>query len=114
MKKYILFLIINFISLQFLLAQCTENGNYWNQSWVSCNVTVNPNPSRGVSHWLLFDFQEAHFIDSSYVWNANRTGESGWGAKDVVIDYSLDGTNWLELGNIPSQKLLKQMIIQDF
>ena len=98
MKKYFLFIIFLFIGSSFISAQCTENDNYWNKSWVSCTTSTNPNTSRGAAHWLLYDFQEAHFIDSSYVWNANRTGESGWGAKEVVIDYSLDGTNWLELG----------------
>ncbi len=98
MKKYFLFIIISFVAAHSLHAQCEDNGNYWNMSWVSCNTSDNPNSSRSAAHWLLYDFQEAHHLKSSYVWNANRTGESGWGAKEVVIDYSLDGTNWLELG----------------
>jgi len=97
MNKYI-FIIALFFSTHILHAQCVENGNYWNQSWVSCTTATNPNPTRGDSHWLLYEFNEAHYIDSSYIWNANRTGESGWGANEVVIDYSADGSTWVELG----------------
>lgn len=86
------------LSIFVLNAQCVENGNYWNESWVSCNTSPNPNTDRGDSYWLLYEFHEAQYIDSTYVWNANRQGESGWGAKDVVIDYSVDGTTWVELG----------------
>ncbi len=98
MKKFIILLICITCTLM-LNAQCGENGNYWNQSWVSCTTYANPNPQRGdTSHWILYEFQEPQYIDSTYVWNANRAGESGWGAKDVVIDYSPDGTSWVELG----------------
>lgn len=98
MKKYTFTLICNLFLLG-LSAQCVDNGNYWNQSWVSCTTSANPNPVRGnTSHWLLYEFHNSQYIDSSYIWNANRAGESGWGAKDVVIDYSPDGTNWVELG----------------
>lgn len=62
-------------------------------------TSANPNAARGSStHWLLYEFEEAHFIDDSQVWNANRSGESGWGAKEVVVDYSVDGNSWIELG----------------
>ena len=81
-----------------LSAQCSDNGNYWNNSWVSCEISANPNPLRGDSHWLLYEFHETQFIDSTHIWNANRNGESNWGAKDVVIDYSEDGNAWIELG----------------
>ena len=63
-------------------------------------LRTNPNPNaiRGNSHWLLYEFDEHQYIDSSYVWNANRTGESSNGAKEVTIDYSTDGNTWIELG----------------
>jgi len=98
MKKYSLLFICT-LACYMLSAQCADTGNYWNQSWVSCTTSPNPNPLRGdQSHWLLYEFDEAHYIDSTYIWNANRAGESGWGAKDVVIDFSTDGTTWEELG----------------
>jgi len=94
----ILFFIIAIFSIQNINAQCEDNGNYWNESWVSCTTSQNPNPARGNSHWILYEFHEFQYITSSHIWNANRTNESGWGAKDVVIDYSLDGNIWTELG----------------
>lgn len=97
MKHYYIFLISLFFSIE-SIAQCTDDGNYWNNSWVSCEVSTNPNPIRGNSHWLLFEFDENQYIDSSYVWNANRLGESSMGMNQVIVDYSLDGTTWLELG----------------
>ncbi len=89
------FLLLYFHSLQ---SQCTDSSNYWDESWVSCQKTANPNPIRPVSHWLLYEFHENHNIDVSQIWNANRTGESNMGAAEVVIDYSSDGTTWVELG----------------
>ena len=65
---------------------------------MSCTTTPNPNPAREVSHWILYEFQEPHAIDTTWVWNANRTGESDWGLQYVLIDYSPDGTTWEELG----------------
>ncbi len=97
MKKFIFILLS--VTIQFsLFGQCVDNGNYWNESWVSCTTSTNPNPIHGNTHWILYDFHEPQYITTSHIWNANRTGESGWGMKDVIIDYSVDGTNWIELG----------------
>jgi len=98
MQKYILSIIGLFTSLS-INAQCVDNGNYWNQSWVSCTTSQNPNSAHGVGYWIMYDFSSPQYVDSSHVWNANRPGESGWGAKDVVVDYSEDGTTWMELGS---------------
>ena len=97
MKKFILLFITFFFSLN-LSSQCVDNGNYWNESWVSCTLNLSPNPVRGNSNWIMYEFHEPLYIDSTHIWNANRTGESGWGAKDVIIDYSPDGTSWVQLG----------------
>jgi hypothetical protein len=97
-NQYILLSACWLVCASYAVGQCTDNGNYWNESWVSCETSPNPNAMRGDSHWILYEFEENQYIDSSYVWNANRTGESGWGANEVVVDYSIDGTSWLELG----------------
>lgn len=97
MKKIIIY-IICLLSANGIMAQCTDNGNYWNESWVSCTTTASPNPIRGNSHWILYEFHETQYIDETHVWNANRTGESSMGANQVIIDYTADGTNWVELG----------------
>ena len=82
-----------------LIAQCVDEGNYWNKSWRSCNKTANPNAVRGISHWLLYEFDEPQNITESYVWNANLPTTSNDGANEVVIDYSIDGKGWTALGN---------------
>ena len=98
MKKAILF-IITLYTYQVGHSQCEDNGNQWTKSWTSCEPTANPNPARGASHWILYEFTQSHFIDSSHIWNANRIGESPTGIKDIIVDYSADGSNWIELGN---------------
>ncbi len=102
--KNLLYILLFLVPPQFVVAQCGENGNYWNESWVSCTTSQNPNSIRGNTHWILYDFDETQFIDSLHVWNANRIGESGWGAKEVVIDYSPDGIEWIEMNQFTFPK----------
>jgi len=81
-----------------LTGQCEDNSNNWIDSWTSCSISPNPNTVRDDSHWILYEFNEPHYITTSHIWNANRIGESGSGINEVVIDYSLDGSTWIELG----------------
>lgn len=100
MNRIILIILLFQITITAQLSsQCTDSGNEWAKSWVSCETSANPNPARGTGHWILYEFDESHYIDSSYVWNANRSGESATGIKDVIIDYSIDGNTWVELGS---------------
>lgn len=71
----------------------------WNNPWLSCQTTANPNTSRGASHWIRYDLGAAYKLDKMHVWNVNKVGESDKGLKEVVIDYSLNGTTWTQLGN---------------
>ncbi len=87
-----------FVPLTILSGQCEDTSNYWEESWVSCEVSPNPNSARAASHWLLFEFAEPQAIGTSHIWNANRLGESGRGAKEVLVDVSVDGINWISLG----------------
>ena len=115
MKKYIL-LIISILCSILLSAQCVDNGNYWNESWVSCTTSTNPNPARDNSHWILYEFQEPHAIDSTWIWNANRTGESDWGPQYVVIDYRLMeflGYNWDNMLGPKHLKLMTMKVLLD-
>ncbi len=101
MRNTILPILIALLLSYQLNAQCTENGNLWQKSWVSCETSDNPNPDRDNSHWILYEFHEAHNITDSHIWNANRDGESQWGIKDVYLDYSTDGENWEALDIFP-------------
>jgi len=98
MKKILLFITI-VSTVQSAISQCTDDGNQWAKSWTSCQSSTNPNPVRGDSHWILYEFIDFHYIDSSHIWNSNRIGESGAGIKDIIVDYSLDGITWTELGS---------------
>ena len=80
-------------------AQCSDDGNYWIESWTSCVVSSNPNSARGNTVWLLFEFTEPQAFSNIHIWNANRTGESGLGGKTVFIDVSEDGSTWTQVGN---------------
>ena len=81
------------------VCQNKDSDNNWNNSWISCNQTSNPNSTRPNSHWILYEFDEPQAIDASHIWNANRNGESDMGIKEAIIDYSTDGQNWTSLGS---------------
>jgi len=83
-----------------IFSQCIQAGtDVWTESWESCQKTNNPNSNRPNSHWILFEFPTAESITESHIWNANRPGESTKGVQSIAVDYSLDGTNWIFLGN---------------
>lgn len=69
-------------------------------AWTSCNsTTANPNPARSAyKNWIRYDFSNIYEFQTSRIWNYNVTGETDKGFKNVVIDYSLDGTTWHQLG----------------
>jgi Tol biopolymer transport system component len=48
---------------------------------------------------LQYDFDKAYKLDKMLVWNSNQLIEPflGFGAKDVVIEISVDGTEWTVL-----------------
>jgi len=90
------------------LSQCADNGNYWSESWKSCVPTQNPNSIRGVNHWILYEFDNPESIDSTFIWNANKPGQSNFGVNEVVVDYSIDDINWIELGQFQFPKANEQ------
>ena len=49
--------------------------------------------------WIQFEFDDIKQLDTMKVWNSNSTAEIaiGWGVKDVVVEYSVDGENWVAL-----------------
>jgi hypothetical protein len=51
--------------------------------------------------WIKYEFDRVYKFDQMWVWNYNISteDESGIGAKDVTIEYSVDGSNWAALGN---------------
>lgn len=82
-------------------AQCLSDGhsNVWNDAWISCQTSPNPNTARGNGHWILYDMGSSYFLGQTQVWNGNDAAQLDRGLKDVIIDYSMDGNLWTELGS---------------
>ena len=56
-----------------------------------------------VPNWIQYQFDAVYKMYDLKVWNSNQMIESflGFGAKDVKIEYSTDGTTWTALANVP-------------
>ena len=54
-------------------------------------------------HWIQYEFDQAYKFDKLLVWNSNQVIETflGFGAKNVTIEYSLDGQTWTTLEGVP-------------
>ena len=63
--------------------------------WVSGKKAAQPT-------WIQFQFDRAYKLHEMWVWNHNTTLESvvGLGFKDVLIEYSVNGTDWTALGGV--------------
>ena len=54
-------------------------------------------------NWIQYEFDKVYKLDSLLVWNSNQLIEAfiGFGAKDVTIEYSVDGQTWTTLEGAP-------------
>ncbi len=87
-----------------MAAQNTVNGSGLNaddqhsteltQMWMSSGVLPN---------WIQYEFDAVHKLNEMWVWNSNQLIESviGFGAKDVTVEYSVDGATWTQLEGVP-------------
>ena len=100
MKRFLIFTISCFIILHSGYSQCypDRHNTNWFDAWVSCQASQNPNPVRGVGHWIQYDFGQVYLVGESHFWNANVPDFTNRGLNQIVIDYSADGVNWNELG----------------
>jgi hypothetical protein len=53
--------------------------------------------------WIEYDFDKVYKLAELKVWNSNGQIEvfMGFGAKEVTVEYSLDGTTWTALADVP-------------
>ncbi len=51
---------------------------------------------------IQFEFDQVYALDEMRVWNYNTQFEGilGFGVKDATLEYSTDGTNWTNLGDV--------------
>lgn len=99
MKKILLILLFSCCA-NLLQAQCLpdRHNTSWFDGWLSCETSPNPNEARGESHWISYDFGQLYSLGELKIWNVNDPDILSYGAKQVAIDYSLDGINWIEYG----------------
>ncbi len=64
------------------------------QMWLSAGGTPN---------WIQYEFDKVYRLDQLWVWNSNQQAETivGFGAKDVAVEYSTDGSTWTPLAGVP-------------
>jgi len=57
----------------------------------------------GLPAWIEYTFDKVYKLHELWVWNSNSDLEAfmGFGAKEVVIEYSTDGETWTQLENVP-------------
>jgi len=67
-----------------------QHGNLATDMWLS---------AAGVAPWIQYEFDQAYKLHEMWVWNSNQLVESfiGFGAKDVIIETSMDGVEWIAL-----------------
>jgi hypothetical protein len=53
--------------------------------------------------WIKYEFDRLYSLHQMWVWNQNQLSEldNGYGAMDVTIETSTDGTTWTPLANVP-------------
>jgi len=100
-RNYILLLLLLFFMKEQSSAQCLvdRHNTSVNDGWISCTPTQNPNPANGVSHWIQYNFNTPRNIYKTHVWNVNQNDYLLWGAKEIKIEYSLNGSTWSDAGN---------------
>ena len=101
-KHSILSIITTIICIGSLHSQCIEESHspFKNQGWQSCTEATSPIEERGKNHWIMYDLGTEQEILDLRIWNHNVWGETGMGAKSILVDYSTDKNNWNTIGPI--------------
>ena len=82
----------------------TPDAQIWRDTWSSCNRSANPINSYGMSHWIQYDFGDVRRLSKTWVWNANEPAKLNQGFKQVKVNYSVDGRNWMHWGEMDFPK----------
>ena len=100
MKKIILIPIFLAFICANISAQCylDRHNTAWLDGWISCSTSMNPNPARGESHWILYNLNYPYELFQMHIWNMNAPDYLTDGMQDIAIDISNDGVTWTEVG----------------
>jgi hypothetical protein len=71
-----------------------QHGNSASHMWLSKKGTT--------PIWIKYDFDKVYKLHQMWVWNSNQLSEldTGFGAKEVTVETSLDGTTWTALDGV--------------
>ncbi len=84
--------------------QNTVNGSGLNADEHSTDLNADVDDHRhGQPDWIQFEFANVEKLHEMWVWNSNQMIEAilGFGAKNVTIEYSVDGQTWTTLEGVP-------------
>ncbi|GAA3652192.1 T9SS type A sorting domain-containing protein [Flavivirga jejuensis] len=99
-KQHIYILLILIFITSTINAQCypDRHSTSWIDSWISCDISQNPNSAYGLTHWIMYDLGYEYELKESKFWNANEPKNLNYGINDYNLDYSLDAVTWTNLG----------------
>lgn len=82
-------------------AQCypDRHSTTWFDNWVSCSTSQNPNNAYDSSHWIMYNLGYKYILKDTQLWNLNEPNNLSNGINEFAVDYSLDGNEWIHLGN---------------
>jgi len=71
-----------------------EHSTVLTQMWMSSGIQPN---------WIQYELDGVYKLHQMLVWNSNQLIEAflGFGAKDVTVEYSVDGEAWMVLEGVP-------------
>jgi hypothetical protein len=72
-----------------------EHSTVSNDTWLSAKGGAQPT-------WIQYAFDKTYKLDKMLVWNSNQVMELiiGFGAKTVLVEYSVDAAQWTALGEV--------------
>ncbi|MEO0338541.1 MAG: discoidin domain-containing protein, partial [Bacteroidota bacterium] len=92
----------------------TPDASIWLDTWASCQPSSHPIQEVGTSHWVQYDFGTVRNLSKTWIWNTNDPTKLNQGFKSVRVDYSEDGENWTNHGEMQFPKGTGEAIYSGF
>ena len=99
-RKELLTTIFFISSSLIVFSQCypDRHSTNWYDGWISCDPFPSPNNARGLSHWIMYDFGKSYDLKLTHIWNVNDPAHLDRGLRNVQIDHSQNGVDWIAGG----------------